>query len=116
LFALSARLPENLSILYNNADAAIFDGGDKPVRLFSREYLSVLLLLYIPYKRPRTEADQRVEGLKPVLSEDEVVSHDVRALEALGSSTVRAGHVGNRELKVIGSVELQTLVVQVFSD
>jgi hypothetical protein len=106
LFALFVRLPENLSILYDNTDAAIFDSSDKPVHLFSREYLSVLLLLCILHKRPRAEADQRVEGLKLVLSEDEVVSHDVRALEALGSSTVRAGHVGDRELKVISSVEL----------
>jgi hypothetical protein len=54
--------------------------------------------------------------LKPVPSEDEVVSHDVRAPEALGSSAVRAGHVGDGELEVMGSVELQTLVVQVFGD
>jgi hypothetical protein len=44
--------------------------------------------------------------LKLVPSEDEVVSHDVRALEALGSSIVRASHVGDGELEVIGSVEL----------
>jgi hypothetical protein len=48
---------ENLSILYNNTDAAIFDSGDEPVYLFSREYFSVLLLLCILYKRPYAEAD-----------------------------------------------------------
>jgi hypothetical protein len=54
--------------------------------------------------------------LKPVLSEDEVVSHDIRTLEALVSSVVRASHIGYRELEVVGLVELQTLVVQVFCD
>jgi hypothetical protein len=54
--------------------------------------------------------------LKPVLSKDEVVSYDIRTLEALVSSVVHASHVGYRELEVVGSVELQALVVQVFSN
>jgi len=49
--------------------------------------------------------------LKLVPSEDEVVSHDIRTPEALVSSTVRASYIDYRELEVVGSVELQTLVV-----
>jgi hypothetical protein len=44
--------------------------------------------------------------LKLVLSEDEVVSYDIRTLEALVSSAVRASHIGYRELEVVGLVDL----------
>ena len=66
----------------------------------------MLFLLFVLYKRPYTEANQGIESLKPVLSEDEVVSYDIYTLEALVSSTVRTSYIGYRELEVVSSVEL----------
>jgi hypothetical protein len=105
-----------LSVVHDNANASVFNGGDEPVYLFSAEYLFLFLLSLAPYERPSAEADQGVEGLKPIPSKDEVVSHDVRTLEALCSSAMSVGHVSYRQLEVVCSVKLEALVVQVFRD
>ena len=100
-----------MSVVYNNTNASVFNSGDEPVHLFSAKYLFLFLLSLAPYERPSTEADQGVEGLKLILSKDEVVSHDVRTPEALCSSAMSVGHVSYRQLEVVCSVKLEALVV-----
>jgi hypothetical protein len=109
-------LSEHSSIVYDDADAAIFDSCYELVYLFSGECPFFFSPALVPHERSGAKADQWVEGFEPVPSEDEVVSHDIRAPKALGSLAVCAGHVSHGEFKVMRSVELQALVIQVFRD
>jgi hypothetical protein len=101
-----AHLSKHSSIVHNDADAAIFDSYYKLVYLFSGECPFFFSPALVPHERPSAKADQWVEGFKPVLSKDEVVSYDIYAPKALGSLTVYTGHIGYREFKVMRSVEL----------
>jgi hypothetical protein len=100
-----------ISMLFPNSDS-VYDGGCSPSMhvlpmtrpsfmtmstlpssmaaitqsIFSRESVSPsrsLWRLWVPYEHSGAETNQRIEGLEPVPSEDEVVSHDIRTPKAL---------------------------------